>query len=71
MVINLNINYKYNYYTTEQIFSCFLKIMNLLMTILVVLNDEQQHAQAAGLNYANVPLNPSEANPELVEKAIW
>ncbi|MBW4609395.1 MAG: hypothetical protein KME22_19860 [Hassallia sp. WJT32-NPBG1] len=35
------------------------------------LNDEQQHAKDAGLNYANVPLNPSESNQELVEKAIW
>ncbi|BAY10099.1 glutathione S-transferase N-terminal domain-containing protein [Calothrix sp. NIES-2098] len=34
-------------------------------------NDEQQHAQAAGLNYANIPINPAQANQELVEKAIW
>ena len=35
------------------------------------LHDEQQHAKDAGLNYANVPLNPSESNQELIEKAIW
>ncbi|WP_373270773.1 glutathione S-transferase N-terminal domain-containing protein [Nostoc sp. T09] len=35
------------------------------------LHEEQQHAQAAGLNYANIAINPSEANQELVEKAIW
>ena len=32
---------------------------------------QEQQALSVGLNYANVPLNPSEANPELVEKAIW
>nr|WP_260676019.1 MULTISPECIES: sulfur transferase domain-containing protein [Nostocales] len=35
------------------------------------LNDEQQQALSAGLNYVNVALNPSESNQELVEKAIW
>jgi uncharacterized protein (TIGR01244 family) len=32
--------------------------------------DEQQQAQAAGLQYANVPLRPKEANPELTQAAI-
>ncbi|MCC5634665.1 tyrosine-protein phosphatase [Nostoc sp. CHAB 5844] len=34
------------------------------------LNDEQQQAQKAGLEYANVPLKPSQANQELTELAI-
>ncbi|MBD2524627.1 sulfur transferase domain-containing protein [Nostoc sp. FACHB-133] len=34
------------------------------------LSDEQQQAQAAGLQYANIPLKPSEANQELTEAAI-
>ncbi|MEH2176525.1 beta-lactamase hydrolase domain-containing protein [Nostoc sp.] len=34
------------------------------------LSDEQQQAQAAGLQYANVPLKPSEANQEQTELAI-
>ncbi|MEH1925485.1 beta-lactamase hydrolase domain-containing protein [Nostoc sp.] len=34
------------------------------------LNDEQQQAETAGLQYANVPLKPSEANQELTELAI-
>ncbi|MCW5316753.1 phosphatase [Nostoc sp. KVJ3] len=34
------------------------------------LSDEQQQAQAAGLQYANVPLKPSEPNQELTELAI-
>ncbi|MBC1223411.1 phosphatase [Nostoc sp. UCD121] len=34
------------------------------------LGDEQQQAQAAGLQYANIPLKPSEANQELTEAAI-
>ncbi|AFZ24817.1 hypothetical protein Cylst_2611 [Cylindrospermum stagnale PCC 7417] len=34
------------------------------------LNDEQQRATAAGLEYANVPLKPTEANQELTEVAI-
>ncbi|MEH1820801.1 MAG: sulfur transferase domain-containing protein [Nostoc sp.] len=29
------------------------------------LNDEQQQAEAAGLQYANIPLKPSEANQEI------
>ncbi|MEH1826493.1 MAG: sulfur transferase domain-containing protein [Nostoc sp.] len=33
-------------------------------------NDEQQQAEAAGLQYANIPLKPSEANQELTELAI-
>ncbi|NEU81380.1 sulfur transferase domain-containing protein [Nostoc sp. UIC 10630] len=34
------------------------------------LGDEQQQAQAAGLQYANIPLKPSEANQELIDTAI-
>ncbi|MEH2306422.1 beta-lactamase hydrolase domain-containing protein [Nostoc sp.] len=34
------------------------------------LGDEQQQAQAAGLQYANIPLKPSEANQELIDAAI-
>ncbi|RCJ39347.1 phosphatase [Nostoc punctiforme NIES-2108] len=34
------------------------------------LSDEQQQAQAAGLQYANIPLKPSEANQEQTELAI-
>ncbi|MDZ8033639.1 MAG: sulfur transferase domain-containing protein [Nostoc sp. DedQUE08] len=34
------------------------------------LSDEQQQAEAAGLQYANVPLKPSEANQEQTELAI-
>ncbi|MEH2001321.1 MAG: sulfur transferase domain-containing protein [Nostoc sp.] len=34
------------------------------------LGDEQQQAQAAGLQYANVPLKPSEPNQELTKLAI-
>ena len=34
------------------------------------MNDEQQQAQAAGLEYAHVPLRPTEANQELTQKAI-
>ncbi|MBN3881059.1 MULTISPECIES: beta-lactamase hydrolase domain-containing protein [unclassified Nostoc] len=34
------------------------------------LSDEQQQAQAAGLQYANVPLKPSEANQEQTDLAI-
>jgi uncharacterized protein (TIGR01244 family) len=34
------------------------------------LSDEQQQAQAAGLQYANIPLKPSEGNQELTEAAI-
>jgi uncharacterized protein (TIGR01244 family) len=34
------------------------------------LSDEQQQAQAAGLQYANIPLKPSEENQELTEAAI-
>ena len=34
------------------------------------LSDEQQQAQAAGLQYANVPLKPSEANQEQTKLAI-
>lgn len=34
------------------------------------LNDEQQQAQAVGLQYANVPLKPSEPNQQLTELAI-
>ncbi|MEH2233227.1 MAG: sulfur transferase domain-containing protein [Nostoc sp.] len=33
-------------------------------------SDEQQQAQAAGLQYANVPLKPTEANQEQTELAI-
>ncbi|MFH7029474.1 MAG: beta-lactamase hydrolase domain-containing protein [Heteroscytonema crispum UTEX LB 1556] len=32
--------------------------------------DEQQQAEAAGLEYANIPLRPSEANQELTQAAI-
>jgi carboxymethylenebutenolidase len=32
--------------------------------------DEQEQALAAGLDYTNIPLNPSEPNQELVDKAI-
>ena len=32
--------------------------------------DEEQQAQAAGLQYANIPLTPSEPEQELVEGAI-
>ncbi|BAY15091.1 hypothetical protein NIES21_09060 [Anabaenopsis circularis NIES-21] len=34
------------------------------------LNDEQQQAEEAGLEYANIPLKPSQANQELTELAI-
>lgn len=34
------------------------------------LSDEQQQAEAAGLEYANVPLRPSEPNEKLTEAAI-
>ncbi|MFN6461674.1 MAG: beta-lactamase hydrolase domain-containing protein [Nostoc sp. DedVER02] len=34
------------------------------------LSDEQQQAQAAGLQYANIPLKPSEPNQELTDLAI-
>ncbi|AFY34845.1 beta-lactamase hydrolase domain-containing protein [Calothrix sp. PCC 7507] len=34
------------------------------------LSDEQQQTEAAGLEYANVPLRPSEANQELTAAAI-
>lgn len=34
------------------------------------LSDEQQQAQAAGLQYANIPLKPSEVNQELTDAAI-
>ncbi|BAZ50608.1 hypothetical protein NIES4103_32250 [Nostoc sp. NIES-4103] len=34
------------------------------------LSDEQQQAQAVGLQYANVPLKPSEPNQQLTELAI-
>ncbi|MEH1813216.1 MAG: sulfur transferase domain-containing protein [Nostoc sp.] len=34
------------------------------------LSDQQQQAQAAGLQYANIPLKPSEANQEQTELAI-
>lgn len=32
--------------------------------------DEQEQALAAGLDYTNIPLNPSEPNQELIDKAI-
>jgi len=34
------------------------------------LSDEQQQAEAAGLEYANVPIRPTEANQELTSAAI-
>ncbi|MEH2353773.1 beta-lactamase hydrolase domain-containing protein [Nostoc sp.] len=34
------------------------------------ISDEQQQAQAAGLQYANIPLKPSEPNQEQTELAI-
>jgi uncharacterized protein (TIGR01244 family) len=34
------------------------------------LTDEQQQAKAAGLEYANIPVKPSEVNPELTQKAV-
>lgn len=34
------------------------------------LSDEQQQAQAAGLEYANIPLRPTEPNQELAQAAI-
>ncbi|BAT51193.1 hypothetical protein NOS3756_01150 [Nostoc sp. NIES-3756] len=34
------------------------------------LTDEQQQAKAAGLEYVNISVKPSEANPELTQKAI-
>ncbi len=34
------------------------------------LSDEQQQSEAARLQYASVPLTPSEPNQELVEKAL-
>ncbi|HEY9799645.1 MAG TPA: sulfur transferase domain-containing protein [Leptolyngbyaceae cyanobacterium] len=34
------------------------------------LTDEQQQVEAAGLEYANIPVKPSEANPELTQKAV-
>ena len=34
------------------------------------LSDEQQQAQVAGLEYANVPLKPTEANQQLTEQVI-
>lgn len=35
-----------------------------------VLSDEQQQAEALGLKYVNVPLNPKEANEQLVGKVL-
>lgn len=35
-----------------------------------VLDDEQQHAEVAGLHYATVPLNSTEANAELSAEAL-
>lgn len=34
------------------------------------LSDEKQHSEAAGLQYANIPLRPSEPNQELVAEAV-
>lgn len=34
------------------------------------LSDEQQQAEAAGLQYANIPLKPTEPNPELTKAAL-
>jgi uncharacterized protein (TIGR01244 family) len=34
------------------------------------LTDEQQQVEAAGLEYANIPVKPSEANSELTQKAV-
>ncbi|BAY41096.1 hypothetical protein NIES2111_54870 [Nostoc sp. NIES-2111] len=34
------------------------------------LTDEQQQAKAAGLEYTNIAIKPSEANPELTQKAV-
>jgi uncharacterized protein (TIGR01244 family) len=34
------------------------------------LSDEQQQAEAVGLEYANIPLNPKEANQQLIQEAI-
>ncbi len=34
------------------------------------LNDEQKQAEAVGLEYVNVPLNPKEANQQLTREAI-
>jgi uncharacterized protein (TIGR01244 family) len=34
------------------------------------LSDEQQQAEAAGLNYVNVPLNPKKADDELTAKVL-
>jgi uncharacterized protein (TIGR01244 family) len=34
------------------------------------LNDEQKQAEAVGLEYVNVPLNPKEANQQLTTQAI-
>jgi uncharacterized protein (TIGR01244 family) len=35
-----------------------------------VLSDEQQQAEAAGLNYVNVPLSPNQANDDLTAKVL-
>jgi uncharacterized protein (TIGR01244 family) len=32
--------------------------------------DEQEQAKAAGLDYTNIPINPSEPNQELVDQVI-
>ncbi|AUB36323.1 putative phosphohydrolase, protein tyrosine phosphatase [Nostoc flagelliforme CCNUN1] len=34
------------------------------------LEDEQQHAQAVGLEYVNVPLKPTQANDNLIAKVL-
>lgn len=34
------------------------------------LSDEQQQVEAIGLQYANIPLKPTEANPELTKTAL-
>lgn len=36
-----------------------------------VLSDEQQQAEAAGLEYVNVPLSPNQPNDELTAKVLW
>lgn len=35
-----------------------------------VLNDEQQQAEAAGLEYVNVPLSPAQSDDELAAKVL-
>ena len=35
-----------------------------------VLSDEQQQAEAAGLEYVNIPLNPTQANDESVGRVL-